>query len=99
MLLFINVVPSYLVFDQIFQNISCYCLSDELREMVGYPVYFKTSHVIVYRRTDRLPVARRCISKHLMLLFIVMIEQWTVIHIDFKTSHVIVYRIWKRKRI
>ena len=54
----------------LFQNISCYCLSNP-NQSHAYVLYnFKTSHVIVYRFTANRGCRRHIISKHLMLLFI-----------------------------
>ena len=52
---------------------------------------FKTSHVIVYRAYAHEERKSKPISKHLMLLFITMLNMnsWLVVY--FKTSHVIVY--------
>ena len=53
---------------------------------------FKTSHVIVYRKATASRYRNQCISKHLMLLFIIRSEfALCQILLDFKTSHVIVY--------
>ena len=55
-----------------FQNISCYCLSLEKKTFRGTHRNFKTSHVIVYRKSVYQKCRDRGISKHLMLLFILL---------------------------
>ena len=54
----------------IFQNISCYCLSVIFDSEFRRAVYFKTSHVIVYHSGSCPRFSGINISKHLMLLFI-----------------------------
>ena len=69
-LLFISFLfkPASAIF--LFQNISCYYLSI-LCPVVGLQnIYFKTSHVIVYRCCGPSFLINDFISKHLMLLFI-----------------------------
>ena len=55
----------------LFQNISCYCLSTENSYSPFVSTDFKTSHVIVYRKYPVLCIPEFLISKHLMLLFII----------------------------
>ena len=54
--------------------------------------YFKTSHVIVYRKVGGESQYDQSISKHLMLLFIKVPSFPHAFHMNFKTSHVIVYQ-------
>ena len=79
------------VVQQIFQNISCYCLSP-VTSSPSFPCAdFKTSHVIVYLPLW-IPVKYIYnISKHLMLLFIFNGTTICIMFWNFKTSHVIVY--------
>ena len=77
--------------NSIFQNISCYCLSQEPDRLQIFHYHFKTSHVIVYQLPDLCLYLSDRISKHLMLLFIYMNFQQGVAKQYFKTSHVIVY--------
>ena len=77
--------------NSIFQNISCYCLSQEPDRLQIFHYHFKTSHVIVY--LYELPT-RSCktifqnISCYCLSLFA---RFQLIILLHFKTSHVIVY--------
>ena len=56
---------------EVFQNISCYCLSYPNSTDWCIELNFKTSHVIVYQYPYQFVTYSCYISKHLMLLFIV----------------------------
>ena len=76
-----------------FQYISCYSLSfTGSSTHVGIPS-FNTSHVILYRGTERVPSKRNGVSIHLMLFFIRKNIINLLKEISFNTSHVILYPI------
>ena len=75
-----------------FQNILCYCLSAcKALKWRGW-ADFKTSYVIVYHTRRKLYTYSARISKHLMLLFIILKQLRSSMSGYFKTSYVIVYR-------
>ena len=70
MLLFIELMRMKNENPNLFQNISCYCLSLLHDPKYGCVHHFKTSHVIVYLLRCHRSKRQSFISKHLMLLFI-----------------------------
>ena len=76
----------------LFQNISCYCLSISQPSEVRAVILFQNISCYCLSALGGCWLRGSYISKHLMLLFITMLNMnsWLVVY--FKTSHVIVYR-------
>ena len=70
MLLFIYYLFQFCGNLDIFQYISCYCLSKQYKAQCRNSTDFNTSHVTVYHWHKRKLCRVCCISIHLMLLFI-----------------------------
>ena len=92
MLLFITSSRSQIRLRSSFQNISCYCLSISQPSEVRAVILFQNISCYCLSALGGCWLRGSYISKHLMLLFITMLNMnsWLVVY--FKTSHVIVYR-------
>ena len=96
MLLFIQGTVIQRIDNDLFQYISCYCLSSLQYVETRLLSHFNTSHVTVYRRHDKIWKVREQISIHLMLLFIHWNNHIPPLFLHFNTSHVTVYRFpWR----
>ena len=99
MLLFISLDGLREKDTELFQYISCYCLSYFDTEILPDQNNFNTSHVTVYRASPHWHEKFYIISIHLMLLFIVLFRNVLALMNNFNTSHVTVYLIpsdWSR---
>ena len=84
MLLFIFSPSALSTGNTLFQNISCYCLSTKYDWLFLPSEDFKTSHVIVYQESRFFFLCSLVISKHLMLLFIMITPSLTLISLLFQ---------------
>ena len=91
-LLFIDRVGAHTYPEDLFQNIVCYCLSQQSIPGIHYSLISKHRMLLfIFIRVEQ-AVTQFIISKHRMLLFInSRIHSHTCDH-NFKTSYVTVYR-------